>query len=60
MGMERRYRFDLVCPQCGKESEMVAGLEEPAPRVNCGDCLMERVEMVELRIVRVTVEEGER
>lgn len=43
------YRIQLVCPRCGKTSETI-GLMIPKPRVKCGDCLMDRVEVVEMLI----------
>lgn len=43
------YRIHLLCPRCDKESEAVAPLI-PKPRLRCGDCLMERVEIVELTV----------
>ena len=52
-----RYRFHLVCPGCGRDGETVADHRMP-PRVNCGDCLMERVEVVELKVVSVEEEEA--
>jgi uncharacterized Zn finger protein len=48
-----KYRFHLICPECGKDSETIAAYRIPQPRVNCGDCLMGRVEIVELKIVKV-------
>ena len=53
-----RYRFHLVCPGCGRDGETVAEHRIPPPRVNCGDCLMERVEVVELKVVSVEEEEA--
>jgi hypothetical protein len=52
----RAYRFDLVCPRCHKTSEATGTQQVPPPRVSCGDCLMDDVEIVELKVVRVTVE----
>ena len=52
----RAYRFDLVCPRCHKTSEATGTQQVPPPRVSCGDCLMDDVEIVELKEVRVTVE----
>jgi len=50
------YRFDLVCPRCGKTSYAAqVGQRSPPPRVSCGDCLMDRVEVVEMKVVRVEV-----
>jgi len=52
---ERTYRFDLVCPRCGKLSETVGDRKAPPPRLNCGDCLINDVEIVELKVVAVEV-----
>lgn len=47
------YRFHLVCPSCGKtNSDQVRDNLEP-PTVSCGDCLMDRVEMVRMTVDRV-------
>ena len=55
--MPRTYRFDLVCPRCNKSSQAAqVDQKTPPPRVSCGDCLMNDVEIVELKIVSVTVE----
>lgn len=59
-----RYHFDLVCPRCDKASTTVAAKRIPPPHVNCGDCLMDRVEIIEMKVVRVfeiaADEQGER
>lgn len=47
-----RYHFGLACPRCGKESETVQDNLMP-PHVNCGDCLMERVEIVEMTVTTI-------
>lgn len=52
-----RYKFDLVCPRCGKTSDAVA--DKRALAVSCGDCLMDDTEVVEMKIVRVTVIDDE-
>lgn len=45
------WKFFLVCPECGKDSETIS--DGPArPVVNCGDCLMERLTIVEFDVVR--------
>lgn len=44
------YRIYLICPKCQKESETV-GFMVPPPNVNCGDCLIERVEVVKMKII---------
>ena len=43
------YRLHLFCPKCNKESEHI-GMVDPAPKINCGDCLIERVEVVEMKV----------
>ena len=50
------WTFDLVCPRCGKESQIATENNEPPPAVNCGDCLMDDVEVVEFKIVKATVD----
>lgn len=45
-----QYRFHLWCPRCGKISDTVANKIVPPPHVNCGDCLMEHVEIVEMKV----------
>ncbi len=47
------YWFDLECPRCGKLSAITSDTREHSPRVNCGDCLFDAVEIVELKVVRV-------
>jgi len=51
----RQYHFELICPRCGKVSETVTDSNQPLPHVNCGDCLMDAVEVVEFKIVRVSI-----
>jgi DNA-directed RNA polymerase subunit RPC12/RpoP len=53
-----RYRIHLICPRCDKESEIVASIMA-APRVRCDDCLLERVEIVEMKIVAAEQLEGQ-
>jgi uncharacterized Zn finger protein len=52
------YTFDLRCPRCDKQGEIVTQNREPPPIVNCGDCLMNNVAITELKIVSVTVTKG--
>jgi ribosomal protein S27AE len=47
------YRFELTCPTCGKRTSIVAEQAFPYPRLSCGECLMDRTEVVDLQIVRV-------
>lgn len=44
-----KYRFVAECPKCGKQSPIVSDLSEP-PKVNCGDCLMSDVDVVEMKV----------
>lgn len=49
--MPMPYKFFLVCPRCDKESETVQDSYIPAPVVHCGDCLMDRTEVVRMKVV---------
>ena len=51
----RSYHFDLVCPKCGKESDTVSDHRVPPPRVNCGDCLVNDLDVVEMKVTKVEV-----
>ena len=42
------FRFHLLCPRCNKKSETIG---MTFPTVKCGDCLIERVEMVEMKVL---------
>lgn len=44
-------RYFYICPGCGKASELESEETKP-PVVNCGDCLMDRTEVVELKLYR--------
>ena len=48
-----RYRFQLICPKCGKTSDTVQADHSPAPTVKCGDCLMDRVEVVGMQVISI-------
>jgi hypothetical protein len=41
--------FDVYCPRCDKHEEIVGS--EAEPHVNCGDCLVNDVEVVPMRAV---------
>lgn len=45
------YRIELCCPRCNRAYETHS--EKRNPRVQCGDCLMEDVEIVEMTVVNV-------
>jgi hypothetical protein len=47
------FKFTLICPRCAKTSETVGADRWKNPRVNCGDCLMDAIEIVELKVVKV-------
>lgn len=42
------YQLKTECPKCGKTGE--ASHASAAPTINCGDCLMDRTDIVELLI----------
>jgi hypothetical protein len=48
-----KYRFHVVCPKCQKTSEVGGDYRVPAPTVSCGDCLMDHVEVVGMKVVKV-------
>ena len=45
LGVTKMTRFSLICPRCKRWSEVESAT---VPHVNCGDCLMNDVEIVEL------------
>ena len=45
------YRIELCCPRCNGAFENLSSKRNP--HVNCSDCLMERVEIVEMTVVKV-------
>ena len=44
------YLIHLVCPKCGKTSELPGYMLPKPPKVHCGDCLMDRTEVVEMKV----------
>jgi NMD protein affecting ribosome stability and mRNA decay len=46
------YHFDLVCPRCGKTSEIVS--DKRRRWHACGDCLMDHLAIVEMKVVKVS------
>lgn len=51
--MMARFKFNLICPRCQKVSETFGDDRWRNPRVSCGDCLMDAVEIVEMKVVSV-------
>ncbi|SHG87965.1 hypothetical protein [Bradyrhizobium erythrophlei] len=51
--MKRRYLFHVVCPSCNKLSDVVREDRVPDPAVSCGDCLMDKAEVVAMKVVKV-------
>jgi hypothetical protein len=45
------FRFVLACPRCNKLSETVADKRIPPPHVMCGDCLINDIKIVEMKVV---------
>ena len=45
-----QYRIQLFCPRCEKIAETVGYLIGP-PRMQCGDCLMNHVEIIEMKVL---------
>ena len=44
-----QYRIQLFCPRCDKTAEAIGYLIPPL-RMHCGDCLMDYVEIVEMKM----------
>jgi hypothetical protein len=54
------YRFHVVCPHCNKPNDYIWQKRRlPEPRVSCGDCLMERVEIVPMKVIKVEEDANE-
>ena len=52
------YVFEFECPHCGKDSDVVVLRKHLPPRLYCDDCIRKHDEIVELKVVRVTVDAG--
>ena len=50
-----RWIFELLCPRCGKEEQLTTENND-LPTVNCGDCLMNDMEITEFKVVKATVD----
>jgi hypothetical protein len=54
--VKRHYHLELNCPSCSADGEAVfVAVSDPPQRIFCADCLMERMEVVEMTIVRCNV-----
>lgn len=51
-----KYRFEMVCPGCGRTTVHYSDKRAPSPEINCGDCLMDRTEIQTFKVVKVTEE----
>lgn len=49
----KRYRFHVVCPKCNETTDVISDRRVPDPEVKCGGCLMDRVEVVAMKVVKV-------
>ena len=53
---KRNYLLELQCPRCGQQERIIcAGKGQEVPHINCGECLWNDTEIVELAIVRCHV-----
>jgi hypothetical protein len=52
------YIFDLRCPRCYSQHQVIGTKQDLPPRLNCGGCLITRAEVIEFEIVNVTVLSG--
>lgn len=50
------YSFQMECPACGKHSVVKNVRRVPAPHVNCGDCLMDRTEVVPMLVTSTRID----
>jgi transcription elongation factor Elf1 len=53
------YVFELRCPHCGKDSDVVVVKDHMPARLYCDECIRHHSEIVELKVVRVHIEPGE-
>mgnify|MGYP000199119522 CR=1 FL=1 len=47
------YRFHLACPDCNRTTDLVREERVPAPDVKCGECLMDQIEVVAIKVVKI-------
>lgn len=47
------YQITWDCPRCNKRAESFSQIIIPPPTLHCGDCLMDRTEVVRMRILSV-------
>jgi YD repeat-containing protein len=50
-----QYMFDLECPRCGATQSVTTENREMPRELNCSDCLMQHVEIVPVKILRIVV-----
>lgn len=48
-----RYKFTMVCPSCNGTCETTADHRIPEPHLQCSDCLMEKMEVVSLKVAKL-------
>lgn len=47
------FVFHVVCSKCKKTSEVTQDHKVPEPKVSCGDCLWNNVEIVPMIVVKI-------
>jgi hypothetical protein len=52
---KRNYVFLLECPRCKRTSSYGTSKHQETPHLNCGDCLLNDMEVVELKIISCKV-----
>ncbi len=57
---KRSYVFWLECPRCKRTSSYGSNKHQETPHLDCGDCLMNDMEVIELKIVKCKVVTGEK
>lgn len=50
----KKYRFKTTCPKCGKQDEIPS--DTLTPTVYCGDCMINHVEIIPVKISLITRE----
>lgn len=48
--MKPTYRIQWFCPKCDKTHETIGNLI-PKPQLHCGDCLVNHVEFVQMKVL---------
>jgi transcription elongation factor Elf1 len=50
MKTARLYTLELECPRCKRREQVTVGLTKFNAAINCGNCLVEHAEIVEMKL----------